>query len=105
MVIRFGLLLKAATRRSSTCARQSRFASLMALRTVVSLHPASAAIWPMVRLRHPCFRCSAATTPKTAWVLSGLAPPPLADGGLVGYRAVPHEGGRGCGAWNADRKP
>ena len=39
-------------------------------------------------------------------VLSGLAPPPLADEGSIGYRAASHEGGgRGCGAWNADRMP
>src|SRR5215212_2885623 len=39
-------------------------------------------------------------------VLSGLAPPPLADAGSVGYRAASHEGGgRGCGTWNADRRP
>jgi hypothetical protein len=31
---------------------------------------------------------------------------PVADAGSVGYRAASHEGGgRGCGAWNAARKP
>ena len=38
------------------------------------------------------------------WVLSGLAPPPLADEGWVGYRAAPHGGGRECSAWNVGRR-
>ena len=40
-----------------------------------------------------------------AEVLSGLAPPSLADESAVVYRPASHEGGgRRCGAWNAGRK-
>src|SRR5215203_1982454 len=40
-----------------------------------------------------------------AEVLSGLAPPPLADESAVGYRPASHEGGgRRCGAWTVARR-
>src|SRR5829696_4362269 len=43
---------------------------------------------------------------RVSMVLSGLAPPPLADESAVWYRPASHGGGgRRCGAWNAGRKP
>src|SRR5215217_2261223 len=65
----------------------------------VSCTPRAAS--PLLRIEHEGLSLNV-----IARVLSGLAPPPLADECSVGYRAASHEGGgRGCGAWNADRKP
>src|SRR3954453_9254192 len=62
----FGAFRHAVSRRSSRVSNPSPRAARSALRTVVSDTPASAAIWPIVRVQRLCPSTSAAITASTA---------------------------------------